>query len=96
MTAYHRAVQNLVLGAMIVVFVILAIAGAAAVLDRRGRVTPLQVALGIGVGLVGALLVLVSRVDLIPDGPEDTIERLAIIALTVAAVLGTWYRIARA
>lgn len=88
--------QNLVLGAMLMVFVILAIAGAAAVLDRRGRVTRLQVVLGMSVGLVGALLVLVTRVDLIPDGPEDTIERLVIIAVTLAAVLGTWYRIARA
>lgn len=88
--------QNLVLGAMLMIFVILVIVGAAAVLDRRGRVTRLQVALGMGVGLVGALLVLVARVDLIPDGPEDTIERLAIIVVTLAAVLGTWYRIARA
>ena len=88
--------QNLVLGATLMIFVILVIVGAAAVLDRRGRVPRLQVAIGLGVGLVGALLVLVARVDLIPDGPEDTIERLAIIAVTVAAVLGTWYRIARA
>lgn len=88
--------QNLVLGAMLMIFVILVIVGTAAVLDRRGRVTRLQVALGMSVGLVGALLVLVARVDLIPDGPEDTIERLAIIAVTLAAVLGTWYRIARA
>lgn len=88
--------QNLVLGAALMIFVILLIVWAAAVLDRRGRVPRLQVAIGLGVGLVGAFLVLVARVDLIPDGPEDTIERLAIIAVTVAAVLGTWYRIARA
>jgi predicted tellurium resistance membrane protein TerC len=89
-------VQDLVLGAIAFMFAVLAVMVAVTVLDRRGRITWLQVALGIGVGLVGAFLVLVSRTDLIPDGPEDALERLIVIAVTVVAVVGTWYRIARA
>jgi hypothetical protein len=89
-------VQTLVLGAIVLCFTILAILVTVPILDRRGRITWLQVALGIGVGLVGAFLVLVSRTDLIPDDPEDGLERLIVIAVTIVAVLGTWYRIARA
>lgn len=88
--------QDLVLGAIAFMFAVLAIMVAVTVLDRRGRITWLQVALGIGVGLVGAFLVLISRTDLIPDGPEDGLERAIVIAVTVVAVVGTWYRIARA
>ena len=94
--AYYRAVQGLVLGAITGVAVILAVVGAVTVLGRRGRITWLQVALGIGVGLLGALLILISRTDLFPDEPEDSLERIAVIAVTVAAIIGTWYRIARA
>jgi multisubunit Na+/H+ antiporter MnhB subunit len=89
-------VQSLVLGAITAVAVILVVMGSARLLRRRGRITGLQVAVGIGVGLLGALLVLVMRTDLIPDRPEDFIERAAIIAVTIVAVVGTWYRIARA
>ena len=55
----------------------------------------LQLALGLGVGLLGAFLVLVSRIDLVPDGPEDGLERLAVVGVTIALVIGTWYRVAR-
>jgi hypothetical protein len=89
-------VQSLVLGAITGVAVILAVVGAVTVLGHRGRITWLQVALGIGVGLLGAFLILISRTDLFPDEPEDSIERIAVIAVTVAAIIGTWYRIARA
>jgi len=89
-------VQNLVLGAISLIFIVVAVVVAVTVLRRRGRITWLQISLGIGVGLLGAFLVLVSNTDLIPDGPEDGLERLVVIAVTVAAVLGTWYRIVRA
>jgi len=89
-------VQNLVLGAITLIATVLAVIAAVAVLDRRGRMTRLQVALGLGIGLFGAFLVLVSRTDLVPDGPETGLEQLAVIAVTVAVVLGTLYRIARA
>jgi hypothetical protein len=93
---YHRALQNLVLGAITGVAVIVAVVAAVAVIRGRGRITWLQVAIGVGIGLLGAFLVLVTRTDLIPDEPEDSLERIAVIAVTVAAVVGTWYRIARA
>lgn len=88
--------QNLAIGGIVLGFVVAAIILAIAVLDRRGRIRNLQLLLGLGVGIVGAFLVLVLRVDLVPDTADDGIERLIVIAVTVAAVLGTWYRIARA
>ncbi|HEV8280943.1 MAG TPA: hypothetical protein VGQ02_03725 [Candidatus Limnocylindrales bacterium] len=88
--------QSLVIGAITGVALILVVVGGVTVLGRRGRITWMQVALGIGVGLLGALLILISRTDLFPDEPEDFFERIAVIAVTVAAVVGTWYRIARA
>lgn len=90
------AVQNMILGAIVVIASILAVIGAVAVLDRRGRVAPLQIALGLGIGLLGAFVVLVSRIDLIPDDPGDGLERVIVIAVTLAAIVGTWYRIVRA
>ena len=88
--------QNLVLGAISGVVVIVVVVATVTILNRSGRITWLQVAVGIGIGLLGAFLVLISRMDLIPDAPEDSLERIAIIAVTVVAVIGTWYRIARA
>ena len=93
---YHHAVQNLVLGAIVGIGVILVVVGAVFVSGHRGRIHRLQVAVGIVVGLLGALLVLTARTDLFPDGPQDAVERIAVIAVTIAAVVGTWYRIARA
>lgn len=88
--------QNLAIGGIVLGFVVVAIILTIAVLDRRGRIRNLQLLLGLSVGIVGAFLVLVLRVDLFPDSADDGIERLIVIAVTVAAVLGTWYRIARA
>lgn len=88
--------QNLVLGAITAVVVILVVLGSTTLLRARGRITGLQVAVGIGIGLLGALLVLIMRTDLIPDSPEDLLERIAVIGVTVVAVVGSWYRIARA
>ena len=88
--------QDLALGAIVIVFLVAAVGGTMAVLERRGRRRPLQLALGSGVGLLGAFLVLVSRIDLFPDGPEDVVERLAVLGVTIALVIGTWYRVARA
>lgn len=88
--------QNLILGAITLIFGILAVAGAVAIQSRRGRVVPLQVVLGLGVGLLGAILVLVSRTDLIPDDPGDALERALVVAVTLVAIVGSWYRIGRA
>ena len=89
------AVQQLVLGAIASMFVLTTIVGAVYVLERRGRVTPLQLVLGLGAGLVGAFFVLVARTDLVPDGPDDLVERVIIVGVTIAVVLGSWVRIAR-
>jgi hypothetical protein len=94
--AYDVALQNLVLGALSGIAIILVIVAAATVLRHRGRITWMQVAVGIGVGLLGAFLVLVWETDLVPDEPQDSLQRLAVIAVTIVAVIGTWYRIARA
>lgn len=88
--------QNLAIGGIVFGFLVVAVILAIAILDRRGRIRNLQLLLGIGVGLLGAFLVLVFRADLVPDTADDGVERLIVIAVTVAAVLGTWYRIARA
>jgi hypothetical protein len=89
-------VQTLAVGAIVGVAIILVILATVAVQNRSGRITSLQVGVGIGIGLLGALLVLISRTDLIPDVSEDSLERIAVIGVTIVAVVGTWYRIARA
>jgi hypothetical protein len=88
--------QNLVLGAISGIVVIIAVVAAVRALSGRGRTTWLQVAIGLGIGCLGAFLALTSQVDLVPDGPEDALERIVIIAVTIVAVVGTWYRMARA
>lgn len=88
--------QNLAIGGIVFGFLVVAVIVAIAILDRRGRIRNLQLLLGIGVGLLGAFLVLVFRADLVPDTADDGAERIIVIAVTVVAVLGTWYRIARA
>jgi hypothetical protein len=89
-------VQNLTVAMIALLAAAAAVAITVAVLDRRGRRVTVQIALGLALGLVGAFVILVSRVDLIPDQPEDLLQRLFVVALTVIAVVGTWYRIARA
>ena len=88
--------QNLTLTMLALIAGTLAIILAVFVLDRRGRIGSLQISLGLLIGVVGAFIVLVSRVDLVPDGPEDGLQRLFVIVVTVGAILGTWFRIARA
>src|SRR5258705_5897083 len=70
-----RCVQNLTLTMAALLAGTAAVLAAVFVLDRRGRVTPLQILLGLMIGVVGAFIVLVSRVDLVPDGPEDGLQR---------------------
>ena len=91
-----RSVQNLTLTMVALLAGSAAVITAVFVLDRRGRITPLQILLGLMIGVAGAFIVLVSRVDLVPDGPEDGLQRLFVVVVTIGAILGTWYRIARA
>lgn len=94
--SYHRLVQNLTLAMIGLIAASVAVTAAVAVLERRGRITRVQTALGLAIGLLGAFMVLVSRVDLVPDGPEELLQRLFVVAVTGIAVVGTWVRIARA
>jgi zinc transporter ZupT len=94
--SYHPVVQNLTLVMIALIVGTVAVVATVVVLERRGRITPLQVMLGLAIGAVGAFFVLVSRIDLVPDGPEDGLQRLFVVLVTIGAVLGTWYRIARA
>jgi predicted membrane channel-forming protein YqfA (hemolysin III family) len=89
-------VQNLSVVMIALLAAAAAVAITVAVLDRRGRRATVQIALGLALGLVGAFVILVSRVDLIPDEPEELLQRLFVVGLTAVAVVGTWYRIARA
>lgn len=88
--------QNLTVVMIALLAAAAAVAITVAVLDRRGRRAPVQIALGLALGLVGAFVILVTRVDLVPDEPEGLLQRLFVIGLTALAVVGTWYRIARA
>jgi hypothetical protein len=89
-------VQNLTLVMIGLIAGTVAVTAAVALLERRGRITRVQTVLGLAIGLLGAFAVLVSRVDLVPDGPEELLQRLFVVGVTGLAIVGTWVRIARA
>lgn len=83
-------------------FVLLTIVGALIIeLAIRGRRTEgvsrvaVNVAVGLTVGLFGALLVLVQSTDLVPDGVEQTVGPIVVVGITIAVVAGSIYRFAR-
>lgn len=88
--------QNLTLVMIALIAVTVAVTAAVALLERRGRITRVQTVLGLGIGLLGAFAVLVPRVDLVPDGPEELLQQLFVVGVTGLAIVGTWVRIARA
>ena len=94
-TAYHASVQYVVVLMIVGLAAIGATVGARAILSRKGQVTRLQVALGIAAGLVAAFAALVVQVDLLPDGPDDALEGIFVVGMTMVAVIVSWYRIAR-
>ena len=59
--------------------------------DRRWP----KLLLGVVPGLVGAVLILAPRVDLIPDENESAAWIAALVLITAAAAAGTAYRLAR-
>lgn len=95
-TAYHHRVQELVVIMLVALVGLGAVAGALAIMERRGRITRMQIVIGAVVGLIAAFAILVARVDLIEDGSDDLLQRLFAVALTAAAVIGSLYRIVRA
>lgn len=51
--------------------------------------------LGIVPGIIGAIIILVPRVDLLPDETENDAWIAAAILITAVAAAGTVYRLAR-
>jgi len=88
--------QNVVVIMLVSLAAIIMIVVAPAVISRQGQITRLQVGLGIGAGLVAAFAALVAQVDLLPDGPDGAMEGIFVVGMTIAAVVVSWYRIARA
>lgn len=56
---------------------------------------PLNAALGLGVGLLGAFVALVLVTDLVPDAIEQGVRPFAVGVITLVAIIGSIYRFAR-
>lgn len=54
-----------------------------------------QVAIGIVPGVLGALLILTRTTDLVPDDYESVIRPAVVIFVSVVAIGGVWYQLAR-
>jgi hypothetical protein len=51
--------------------------------------------IGIVPGVIGALIILVTSMDLLPDDVEDGAWMFVLVVLSVVAIIGTTYRLAR-
>ena len=51
--------------------------------------------IGIVQGVIGALIILVTSMDLLPDEVEDGAWMFVLVVLSVIAIIGTTYRLAR-
>lgn len=51
--------------------------------------------LGVVPGVIGAVVILVSRTDLVPDEFENDLWLVVAVVITAGAALGTVYRLAR-
>ena len=66
------------------------------VLERSSASLPIwRLLLGIVPAAIGVTLVVIERMDLIPDSLEQPLWVLVVILISVALVLGTSYRLAR-
>ena len=92
--SYHASVQYVVVLMIVGLAAVGATVGARAIMSRKGQVNRLQVGLGIAAGLVAAFAALVVQVDLLPDGPDEALEGIFVIGMTMVAVVVSWYRIA--
>jgi hypothetical protein len=54
-----------------------------------------RILLGVVPGVIGALLILVSRMDIVPDDAESDLWGVALVAISAIAIVGTTYRVAR-
>lgn len=87
--------QSLTLAAISVIAILTTAVGGVMLLDRHAPIGPVRLVLGLVPAAIGAFVVLVLNVDLIPDGPDEVVIRLVVIGVTVVAVVGTWYRAIR-
>jgi hypothetical protein len=51
--------------------------------------------IGIVPGIIGALIILVTSMDLLPDDLEDGAWLVVLVAISAVAIVGTTYRLAR-
>ncbi|MDQ2941819.1 MAG: hypothetical protein M3R05_06495 [Chloroflexota bacterium] len=59
---------------------------------RLAQVIPLQLTLGVGIGIMAAIVILALRVDLIPDNLETIGLVVLVSALALVAVAILWRR----
>lgn len=65
-------------------------------LDRKAAEHPIgRVLLGVIPAVIGVMLVLIERLDLVPDDLERPLWVIAVVLISSALVLGTSYRLAR-
>ncbi|MEX1171244.1 MAG: hypothetical protein WEG56_01410 [Chloroflexota bacterium] len=88
-----QAVQLLLIsvGLLLAVAIVAARLDALELVEHRGP----KVLLGIVPGVIGAVLILVERLDVIPDEAEGDLWAMAMIAISTVAILGTSVRLAR-
>ncbi|CAN5492119.1 hypothetical protein BH20CHL7_BH20CHL7_15040 [soil metagenome] len=88
-----QAVQLLLIsaGLLLAVAIVAARFHALELVEHRGR----KVLLGIVPGVIGAIMILVGRLDVIPDEIESDLLAMAMIAISAVAILGTSVRLAR-
>lgn len=61
--------------------------------DLHDRLPPgSAIAVGLSVGVVGALIALSTQVDMIPDDVEASILPVAIVIISAAIAVVAWYR----
>jgi hypothetical protein len=84
-------------GIQLVILLTGATLGTAAIANwyrHRGEAEPwTRVLLGIVAGLVGLVLVLVPTMDLVVDDTETTLRVLVVVAVTLALIAGSIYRL---
>lgn len=63
--------------------------------DPASRSPALGLGLGVFAGILGAIVVVPTSVDLIPDALEGPLVALVIVVVSAALALGSWHRLSR-
>ena len=86
--------QNVELWALLAVAVVAIVAtGTRLLADRRIPRSASMMTLGVGAGTVGAIAVLVLRLDLVPDAYEGAVMAGIAVAITLALLTVSWRRL---